>query len=40
MGAAQTTATGLNRLAVLDADVDVDADAGMHDRRQRKGSPP
>jgi hypothetical protein len=36
MGAAQTTATGLNRLAVLDAD----ADAGMHDRRQRKGSPP
>jgi hypothetical protein len=38
MGAAQTTATGLNRLAVLDADVD--AAAGMHDRRQRKGSPP
>jgi hypothetical protein len=38
MGAAQTTATGLNLLAVLDADVD--ADAGMHDRHQRKGSPP
>jgi len=38
MGAAQTTAPELSRLAVLDADVD--ADAGMHDRRQRKGSPP
>ena len=38
MGAAQTTAIGLSRLAVLDADVD--ADAGMHDRRRRKGFPP
>jgi len=38
MGAAQTTAPELSQLAMLD--VDVDADAGMQDRRQRKGSPP
>jgi hypothetical protein len=36
MEAAQTTAPELSRLAVLDAD----ADAGMQDRRRRKGSPP